>query len=396
MDKQPVALESQALLEAASSRTAGLTEFGDPSFRPGLDRLVRSLNEEAQLSEAGRALFAERIIESLCNRLTLEVYCARHPEILAEPIIKPVVIVGLPRTGTTMLHRILARDPHFYTANYWEVRFPSPFAGTVPGTPDPRIAAAKTEVGMMIQAMPDLLAMHPLDAELPDEEVILMEHSFLSAMDAYANLPGYVAWLSQQDQTPAYAYLKRQLQFLQWQKRQRGEVAQRWILKSPHHVHAMATLFKVFPDVQVIQTHRDPLQTIPSMGSFAYTIWRVYSDVADPVKAGRLWAGKFAAGMRNSMAFRDGMPADRFLDVWYLDAVTKPIEVAESVYPFLGMALSADVRQRMLDWMQVSRRDQRAAHEYSIEKMGLTLAGLESDFAGYRERYILPRQAAAA
>ncbi|SFV17302.1 sulfotransferase family protein [Pseudoduganella namucuonensis] len=396
MDKQSVALESQALLAEASRRSAGLAEFGDPSFRAGLEVLLRSVNEEAQLSDAGRALFAERIVESLCNRLTLEAYCARHPEILNEAIERPVVIVGLPRTGTTMLHRILARDPRFYTANYWEVRFPSPFPGAAPDAPDPRIAAAKTEVGMMIQAMPELLAMHPLDAELPDEEVILMEHSFLSAMDAYANLPGYVAWLGRQDQTPAYAYLKRQLQFLQWQKRQRGEVAQRWILKSPHHVHAMPTLFKVFPDVQVIQTHRDPLQTIPSMGSFAYTIWRVYSDVADPAKAGRLWADKFAAGMRNSMAFRDGMPAARFLDVWYLDAVTKPIEVAESVYPFLGMELGSEVRQRMLDWMELSRRDQRAAHQYSIEKMGLTLAGLERDFAGYRARYILPRQAGAA
>lgn len=387
-----ISLESEALLAEASRRCAGLNDFGDPSFRSGLDMMLKSLNEEAQLSETGKGLFANRIVESLGNRLTLEAYCRRFPAILEERIDNPIVIVGLPRTGTTMLHRILACDARFYTANFWEVRFPSPFPHAQPGAADPRIAAAKAEVSMMVEAMPELLAMHPLDAELPDEEVILMEHSFLSAMDAYANLPAYVAWLGQQDQTPAYAYLKRQLQFLQWQKRQRNEVAQRWILKSPHHIHAMATLFKVFPDVKVIQTHRDPVQTIPSMGSFAYTIWCVYSDQADPALAGRLWSSKFAAGMRNSMAFRQSMPADRFLDVWYLDAVTRPIDVAKSIYPFIGMELTAEAQQRMSQWMGESRRDKRAAHEYSIEKMGLTLAQLEHDFSDYRQRYILARR----
>jgi hypothetical protein len=387
------ALRADALLAEASRRCDGLEDFGDPSFRSGLYCLLASLNDEAQLSKQGRELFAERIVDSLCNRLRLEDYCKRHPEIAQESIADPVVIVGLPRTGTTMLHRILACDPRFYTAKFWEVRFPSPLSEPASGGEDPRIPIARSEVAMMIAAMPELLAMHPLDAELADEEVILMEHSFLSAMDAYANLPSYVAWLSKHDQTPAYVYLKRQLQFLQWQKRQRGETAQRWILKSPHHIHAMATLFKVFPDAKVIQTHRDPLQTIPSMGSFAHTIWGVYSDQADARKAGQLWSAKFAAGMRNSMRFRDSVPADRFMDVWYLDAVTKPMDVARTVYPFIGMTLTPDIEARMEAWMGASRRDRRAAHEYSMEKMGLTQAQLEQDFADYRQRYILARQA---
>jgi hypothetical protein len=395
MDEKKLPLEAAALMAEASQRCGGLHNFGDPSFRIGLDMLLKSLNDEGHLSESGKHMFAHRIVESLINRLTLESYCSRFPAIEEEAIDSPVVIVGLPRTGTTMLHRLLARDPRFYTANFWEVRFPSPMTDAAAGGADPRIAAAKAEVAMMVEAMPELLTMHPIDAELPDEEVILMEHSFFSAMDAYANLPSYSAWLENQDQTPAYEYLKRQLKFLQWQKRQRGEVAQRWILKSPHHVHSMETLFKVFPDVKIIQTHRDPLQTIPSMGSFAYTIWCVYSDAADPKAAGRHWAARFAGGMRRSMAFRDRMPADRFLDVWYVDAVSTPIKVAESVYPFIGMPLTDEVRDRMLAWMGESRRDKRAAHDYSIDKVGLSVEGLEQDFADYRQRYILPRQAGA-
>ncbi|PRX27331.1 sulfotransferase family protein [Paraburkholderia sp. BL18I3N2] len=383
--------ETQALLAAAMHRSGGLRDFGDASFRPALDMLVKSINEEGRLSEKGAEIFADRLVESLSSRLALEYNLKRYPAILAEELKDPIFIIGLPRTGTTMLHRVLARDSRFYTPMWWEVRFPVPIGPTAPDGEDPRIKLAKSEVKMMLDAMPELLTMHPLDAELPDEEVVLMEHSFLSAMYAYANVPTYTEWLGRQDQTPAYEYLKRQLQFLQWQKRQRGEVAQRWILKAPHHTHAMDVLFKVFRDAKIIQTHRDPLETIPSMSSFAYTIWRVYSDVADPRDAAMLWSTKFAKGLRDAIAVRDRMPADRFLDVWYLDAVAKPLEVAKAIYPFIGMSLTDEAEREMRSWVEHSSRDKRAPHAYSLEKMGLTEAQLKKDFAEYRERYILPR-----
>ena len=384
-------LDADALLAEAIARNNGLNDFGDPSFREGLEVLLASIKKDGQLSTVGSQMFAERLVESLGSRLVLESYVQQYPEILNEEIADPVVIVGLPRTGTTMLHRVLARDPRFYTPAWWEVRYPAPLATAEAGEPDPRIALGKAEVKMMIEAMPELLTMHPLDAELCDEEVVLMEHSFLSAMYAYANVPDYTEWLGRQDQTPAYVYLEKQLQFLQWQKRQRGEVAQRWVLKAPHHTHAMDTLFKVFPGVKVIQTHRDPLETIPSMSSFAYTIWGVYSDKADPKKAASIWSAKFAKGLRDALAVRDSQPQDRFLDVWYLDAVARPLEVIKLIYPFIGVELTPEVEQLMQQWLSSSSRDKRAPHEYSLVKMGLTKEQLELDFAAYRERHILPR-----
>jgi hypothetical protein len=383
-------LEPATLMAAATARTGGLTDFGDPAFRPALDHMLQSVRDEAKMTPAGQQMFASRVLESLSNRLTLESYCTRHSEILAERIERPIVIVGLPRTGTTMLHRVLARDPRFYTMAWWEARFPSPLSERDVVDPRQRIETAKAEVAAMIAAVPEVLAMHPLDAELPDEEVLLMEHAFMSAIDSYGNVPGYMDWLWRQDQTSAYVYLKKQLQFLQWQKRQRGITAERWLLKAPHHIHLMPTLFKVFPDVKVIQTHRDPLQTIPSMGSFAYTLWRIFSDQADPAQAGRQWSAKFARGMRNALAFRDTVQNDRFLDVWYLDAVARSMDVVERVYPFAEMALDEGTRQHMRDWLTTSDRDKRPAHDYSIEKMGLTREQLERDFAEYRERYVLP------
>ncbi|WP_085663730.1 MULTISPECIES: sulfotransferase [unclassified Pseudomonas] len=387
----PLPLDTEQLLAAALQRNPGLTDFGDPSFRAGLEALVADINRQGKLSATGGPLFAERLIESLGSRLVLEDYLKRYPEILQEQIQDPVVIVGLPRTGTTMLHRVLAQDPRFYTPAWWEVRYPAPLRDAQAGKVDPRIDMARREVAMMIEAMPELLTMHPLDAELCDEEVVLMEHSFLSAMYAYANVPDYTDWLGTQDQAPAYLYLKKQLQFLQWQKRQRGVVAQRWVLKAPHHTHAMDTLFKVFPSARIIQTHRDPLETIPSMSSFAHTIWGVFSDEADPRQAAKIWSAKFAKGLKDALAVRDSLPDDHFLDVWYLDAVAKPLEVIQKIYPFIGMELTTEIEAQMRNWLADSSRDKRAAHEYSMEKMGLRRDQLEQDFAAYRARHILPR-----
>jgi len=386
-------LNTQTLLDTAMQRSGGLSDFGDSTFRPALDILVQSINQEGKLSATGAHIFSERLIESLITRLTFERQLKAHPEILDEPLDNPVFIIGLPRTGTTMLHRVLASDSRFYTPLWWEVRFPVPMPASAMDAEDPRIALAKAEVKMMLDAMPELLTMHPIDAELPDEEVVLMEHSFLSAMYAYANIPTYTRWLGEQDTTPAYIYLKKQLQFLQWQKRQRGQQAERWILKSPHHIHALEALFKVFPDAKIIQTHRDPLETIPSMSSFAHTIWNIYSDEANPCDAAKLWSAKFARGMNDAIKVREHIPDDRFLDVWYLDAVKSPIEVARSIYPFIDMPLTATAVQQMHDWVNRNQRDQRAPHMYSLEKMGLDKVQLERDFKQYREQYILPRLA---
>jgi len=394
MNQSTLPLDAAALQRTATLRSGGLTDFGDPSFRPALDRLLESIRGEARMTSAGQARFAQRVLDSLTNRLVLEDYCARHPEILAERIDRPVVIVGLPRTGTTMLHRVLACDPRFYSMAWWEARHPSPLSEDDLLQPTRRIAMAREEVRAMVQAVPALLAMHPLDAELPDEEVLLLEHSFMGAFDSYGDVPGYMDWLFAQDQTPAYRYLKKQLQFLQWQKRRRGVIAERWLLKAPHHLHVMPTLFSVFPDTHVIQTHRDPLQTIPSMGSFAFTLWQLFSDDADPRAAGCRWSAKFARGMRSAMEFRASMPGRLFLDVWYLDAVARSMEVVDRVYPFLGMALDPQTRQRMNAWLAGSSRDKRPSHDYSAASLGLSDEQLARDFAEYRQRHVLPSQAA--
>src|SRR2546427_1587397 len=387
--QEQIRFDAEPLLAQASERSGGLTDFGDESFRPALHRLLKSLDDEANLSATGRHLLRERIVELLSNRLRVEDWCKRHPTILEERIERPLVIVGLPRTDTTLLQRVLSCDPRFYPMLWWESRHPVPPADATPGRPDPRIELARQEVRALVEAMPQLLSIHPLDAEQPDEEVMLMEHSFYAALDAFASVPGYMAWQERQDHRPAYAYLKKLLQFLQWQKRQRGATAERWVLKTPNHLPTMDALFEVFPDATVIQTHRDPLQTIPSLCSFVHTLWGIYSDRADPAEAGRHWSTKMAKALDSAMNVREQLPAGRFCDVQFADTVSRPMEVIEAIYAFIGMPLTSEVKQAMQQWLAENRRDKRAAHDYSAAQFGLSEAQLERDFARYRQRWVL-------
>ena len=384
-------LELDALLAEASRRAGGLTDFGDDRFRPAAHALLSAMNQEGGLSRAGAHVWRRRCIEMLKNRLVMEDYYRRYPEIGREEIGGPIVIVGLPRTGTTLLQRVLGCDPRFYSLLTWESRLPTPMVE--PGTPgpDPRIAIVKAETDAMIQANPTLLSIHPLSATEPDEEGMLMEHSFQSFFDAYFDVPSYTEWMWTHDQKMAYEYLERMLRFLQWQKRRRGEQAGDWVLKSPHHLRQIDVLFEVFPGTKLIQTHRDPLQTIPSIASFTFNLWKVYMDHPDPVRAGRQWSAIFARGVRETMAFRDSMPPERFHDVWFSDTLARPLEVVQGIYDHLGMGFPTDTREKMQAYLEANRRESRPLHEYALEHYGLSEQQIREDFADYRERYLVNR-----
>lgn len=387
-------MDAARLLDEARRET-GLTDFGDPAFHEPFERLVVALNTEARLNTAGYDYFHQRIRNVLITRLRAEDWFARHPEILDEEIRAPLVIVGLPRTGTTMMHRTISADRRMYSPLFYEVRYPVPLPGTdFDAGIDPRIAVAEAEVDALLAASPELASIHPLDARGPDEEIMLLEQSFLSTVpESYAYMPEFGVWLERQDQLPGYAYLKRLLQFLQWQKKRFGRQADRWILKTPHHLHFPEALFATFPDVQVLQTHRDPLQLMPSYASMMYALHHPFSDAAGKEEVGAHWCRKWAAGMRTTMRFRnaDGHEA-RFLDMWYEDTVRNPLDEIRRLYDFVGIDFTDEARREMERWREMNRREARPTHQYTLEEYGFTEQSLASDFREYRERYILPRQ----
>lgn len=382
-------LTVDSLLASAVARTDGLSHFGDDNYRESLQALLVALAAEAGLSQTGQYLLQERLVGQLVNRLVIEDYIARYPHITQIQIDDPLVIVGLPRTGTTLLQRTLAVDPRFHSAAWWETRFPAPLADETLAVPNKRIDQAKAEVEMMAQVIPQILAIHPLDAMLCDEEFMLMEHSFMCAMDAYVNVPSYTRWLDQQDQRPVYTQLKKMLQFLQWQKVQRGEPAgQRWLLKAPQHLHTLHLLLDVFPKAQVILTYREPAQTIPSMASMAHTLWQMYSDHPDPKAAGEQWNSRMARGIRHTMQVRDQHAAERFLDIHFTDTVNQPMEVLERIYAFAHLPFTDKARADAQGWLAQNGREKRASHDYSLERFGLNEQQMTEDYKEYRARHL--------
>jgi hypothetical protein len=388
---QPISLDPESILDEARQKT-GLSDFGDESHREALVRMLRSLDREADLNAAGRAMQRQRTVDILVNRARTEEYFRLHPEIAQERIGAPVVICGLPRTGTTMLHRVIASDPDFDAVLWYECRFPAPLPGWRPDAPDERIAIAEQEVAATLAAMPELAAIHPFDARGPDEEIMLLEQSFFSRTpESYANVPSFADWLDRQDQLPGYVYLYRLLQFLQWQHRQQGRARPRWVLKAPHHLSFMPLLFRTFPDATVIQTHRDPLQSVPSICSMCYWLWKLGCDDPDPRVTGRHWNAKWADALQRCLDFRDAGHDDRFLDIGYLDSVRDPIGVVRRIYAFLGRELTPVAEDKMRRWTEDNAREKRAPHEYTLEQFGLSEQSIARDYRNYRERYILSR-----
>jgi len=380
-------LDFDALHEEATAR-CGLSDFGGFEYQPALRALIDSINTESGMNAGGFWGQRERITNILVSRARIEDLIKQHPAITDEVINEPVVIVGLPRTGTTMLHRILASDSRFFTPIWFETRFPAPKPDEDFRVIDSRIDDGKAEVAAMLEANPDLASIHPIDAEAPDEEIMLLEQSFYSTMPpAFCNVPSYVEWLETHDNTPGYEYLRLLLQVLQWQKKEKGQQAQRWLLKTPHHLHHMDLLFKVFPEALVVQSHRDPLETIPSIASFNTALWKLCADQVDEKVVGAFSARKYAKGMHDTMIVRKQHP-DAVLDVNYRETIKTPFATIEKTYDFIDMQLTDEARNAMQQWQQDNQREDRAAHQYTLEQFGYSEASLKTLFHDYRKVFI--------
>jgi hypothetical protein len=390
---EPAPFDEETLLAEARRKT-GLEDFGDDAFREPLRVLLGSL-AEAPLNAVGVAVLRASLRRSLTQRLRAEDWFARHPEIAAEPIERPLVVVGLMRSGTTLIQRLLARDPRIIAALGWEIAEPAPRAGTRWDAPDPRVAAGEARSRQMREFAPALHAIHPTDAHEPDEEIVFLADAFLSHVpEASCDVPAYRAWIDTQDFRPAYRHLRRMLQLLQWQKRRRGERGERWVLKTPAHLGYLETLFAEFPDAHVIFTHRSPLATVPSGASLNATLWGMYADDVDPAVVGRQWLERTAWAMRRALAARDrmGEGAGRFCDVWFGDAVRDPLAEIGRIGAAVGLGTTADARNAMAAWLAADAGAARPAHRYAARDFGLDESAILEAFRDYMERFIDPQE----
>lgn len=382
----PVQLDIDVLLAEAQRRT-GLSDFGDPWFLEPFGILVRSMREEADLNALGLEYHTSKLLNSLTNRLIIRDFINRYPEVREMPVKVAGVIAGLPRTGSTMLHRLLSQSRNATSVLWWETFAPVPYQDEVIGQPEKRIAAAREVVRQMREAIPDMDSLHPLYAQEPDEELMLLEQSFIGWMaEAHMNVPTYSEWLKQADLTPAYLELRELLQLLTFQNKERKGCA--WVLKAPYHVTALPELLKVFPGVRIIMTHRDPMKTVPSFASMNSNLTQPYTNSHDSHRVGQHWQAQLARGLSLFLEGRERFGEEHFIDVYYEDQIADPVGTAIKVLAKIGLSAEAEDAELISRWMSRYPRDSRPSHQYGLDDFGLSEDSILEAFAKYRGRFI--------
>ncbi len=368
-----------ASVVTSARKREGLDDLGDPGFEEPLGVLLEAYGA-ADLSEIGSRILRGNVVQSLRMRLRTQEHLRRHPEIAEEVIDAPVVVVGMMRSGTTLLQRLLAADDRFTCALGWEVQEPAPpLSGA-----DDRLSRALERQEQMRTWTPDLFAIHPMYAEEAEEEIVFLSDAFLSHVpEAYAQVPSYRSWIDDQSFAPAYGWLKTQLQLLQWAKKQRGEAVGRWVLKTPAHLGYLPDLLATFPDLHLVHLHRDPRDTIASGASLNATLHAMHMASFDPKLVGAQWVERMGWTNDRALAARSTIDAT---DIEFDDAVADPISQVSRVYDAIGLPLTADAEKAMRHWLEVRPRE-TARPPYSLEDYGLTPEQVDERFAAYNERF---------
>jgi len=383
-------MDENALLEAARQKT-GLSDFGDDWFREGLRVFLKALEEEARLSELGYVIVQSRITDYLANRLEIVDWHKRYPEIAEGDIRRPIIIVGMGRTGTTILHDLLAQDPANRTPLTWEVARPCPPPERATYETDPRIAEVDAQLAMVDQIAPELKKMHPMGARLPQECGALRMNDFASiSFNTMYSVPSYATWVHHKlDLAEVYASHRRMLQLLQW--RCPGE---RWALKSPQHLWSLEALLTEYPDACLIQTHRDPVAIIASLSNLSAVLRSMTSDHVDIQEVAREWADHIPVALERSVEAREsGAIAERqIIDIWFRDFMADPFGVIRRIYVHFGLEYTAEAESLMRDYLAENPADKHGKHTYHFSDTGLNLAEEREKVRRYQEYFEVPSE----
>jgi hypothetical protein len=379
-----LSLDHRGILDEAIRRT-GLEDFGGSEFQEPLRLLLRSLDTEAHLTPLGRVAARNDTIALLENRLRLVEDRKRNPGIAETPVRAPLFIVGLPRTGSTLLHHLLAQDPQSRVTQAWEVMHPSPPPERATYQTDPRIAQAEKALRWLDRLVPDFKAIHPLGAQLALECLAVTAASFQSwRFNTMYRVTGYQEWLGRQNARPAYEFHRRFLQHLAWRA-----PAERWVLKAPSHLHALDTLFETYPDAQVVQTHRDPATVLASVASLTAVLRRGFSDRVDKPEIGREVLQHWTRGIDAAIHVRQSsaIPSERFLDVHYPDLLKDPVATVRRVYAHFGLRLTEETVRRIGRHLADNAQDRHGRHAYSLVEFNLDPDEIAAPFKQYRDHF---------
>ena len=364
-------------LVTLAHRRAGLTDFGETPFQTPLRNLLRACFEDANLSLVGRVATRWDVVRFLSNLLRLVDEEKRAPEILAQPITRPIFISGLPRSGTTFLHSLLAEDPVNLVPRVWQLIHPYPPRGSGPGS-DRRARRVARQLRLFGLMAPDFRRMHPIDAGSPQECSEITAHVFASLrFDTTYRIPSYRRWLDETGHLDAYRFHKRFLQHLQHQTAGGG----RWVLKCPDHVFTLDAIRAVYPDARLVFVHRDPLAVLLSVARLTETLRRPFTRRIDTAEIGRQDSERWLAATELMIAAaREQRFAEPIFHVHYLDLVADPVGTVAALYGHFGEALHPDAAHRIGRLVEAKPNGGYGAHGSRLEDYGL-------DAALERERY---------
>jgi hypothetical protein len=386
-------LNPDALVATAKKET-GLKDFGDEGFLEPMHLMIRALEEEADLNPVGRFMNRANILRLLKGRLYAQELLTRHPEILEREFLDPIAVVGLGRSGTTRLHRLLASDANFLHLKSWESVYPVPypecFAARTEGKTDPRITALNQGLKAVLYMSPQVAAVHPLDTFAVEEEIGLLQYGFSSQIfEIQARIPSFAEWLMCHDQHAAYEYMVVLMKIISWFRD--DPLDKPWILKTPQHMQDLDALLHVFPNATLVCPHRDPIKAV---GSICSTVWNAMvrdSDSIRPEWVGQKWLTKTERMLHKCLRIRaERVAPEKQYDIQYADITADWQQAMQGVYDFLDRPFTDEARLQMQAWLDSNRQHKHGAHKYSLADFGLDSTVVDQRLAFYRQRFNIP------
>jgi hypothetical protein len=373
-------LDKDSLIKAARKST-GLHDLGSFFWDEPLERMLTSINEEAQLHSIGQFITRQRLINLLSVRLRAEQYFKKYPEILDQELYPVMLVIGLQRTGTTKLQRLLASDPDNRAVLSWEALNPAPINGD-DTTGRERIKIAKTSVKALKYMSPGFFAIHPIEYDAPEEDVLLLDVSFMSqTAEATMHVPSYAAWLEEIDQSLAYEYMVKLLKLLQWQR-----PAKRWVLKTPHHLEFLDLVNTYFKDVQYIWTHRNVYESVPSFLSMVSYSRNLFSNAVDPHQVAKHWVRKNGYMLSKALAFHESNNhISLFTDVPYEYLVEDSMAVIKRIYADRKTPITHELMNIFIESNKNNPKGKYGVHKYELSDFGIDESYIDQFTSAYQQ-----------
>jgi len=386
-----VSLKEEDLLAEAENR-AGSSYWGADTFKEALRMLLRCIEEEAQLSRLGRFLNWRNMTRVLTNRLLIEQDKQKrgvpYPESCEQ---QPIFIIGVPRSGTTILHNLIIQDPQAHYVRLCDGMYPfpqpSPETWQDPSN-DPRVAKTEKYTTTMFTLRPEVKKVHYIEALGPEECLWLFEHQFIDPIFAHRmEIPSYAEWLFSINHEASYAEYHQMLNLLALHFPHR-----RWVLKAPRHIFFLDVILKEFPQACIIWTHRDPVKVVPSMASLSFLFRQSFSDATDALRTGAFEIDTLSKGIQHSLSLRDQVNTDRIYDLRYPDLMTNPVREVQKIYEYFHLPVSPGLENALLKCLQDNPQNKFGKHTYSPEDFGLTSSQIKHAFKDYSERFAIPEE----